>query len=172
MEKSNASLDETTESDPHRRTVLTGLTATCLSSFVPVAVAQPSAGAPRDAFLVVSRVLTGRPSLEPDQAARLYEALIADDPGFQASVQALAEMIGQRKIEPSELQPTLDAEHSPLAVLPRKIVTAWYTGVVGEGERARCITFETSLMYVVVADRLNPPSYCSGSYGTWVDKPA
>ena len=81
-------------------------------------------------------------------------------------------MIGQRKIEPSELQPTLDAEQSPLSALPRKIVTAWYTGIVGEGERARCIMFETSLMYVVVADRLNPPSYCSGPYGTWVDKPA
>jgi hypothetical protein len=59
-----------------------------------------------------------------------------------------------------------------LSALPRQIVTAWYTGIVGEDERARCITFETSLMYVVVADRLNPPSYCSGPYGTWLDKPA
>jgi hypothetical protein len=46
--------------------------------------------------------------------------------------------------------------------LPRRIVTAWYTGVVGEGARARCITFETSLMHQIVADRLNPPSYCHG----------
>ena len=158
--------------DPHRRELLIGLTATYLFSYVPTAIAQPTDAASRDAFMAVSRILTGRPSLDADQAARLYEALVADAPGFSADVQALRSFIDERKIDPAHLQATLDAEQSPLTAVPRNIVKAWYTGIVGEAERARCVTFETSLMHVAVADRLNPPSYCYGSYGSWMDQPA
>jgi len=66
----------------------------------------------------------------------------------------------------------LDSEKSPVAALPRKIATAWYIGVVGDGEKARCITFETNLTNVVVSDKLTPPSYCYGGYGSWAEKPA
>jgi len=102
----------------------------------------------------------------------LDPALAAELPGFQGDVEALHALIGARGIDPGQLQQTLDAEQSPLAALPRQIVTAWYTGVVGEGGRARCITFETSLMHVIVADHLSPPSYCYGPYGSWVETPA
>jgi hypothetical protein len=157
--------------DPDRRAILAGLTATYLFSYVPTAIAQPADVGARDAFMAVSRILTGRPTLDPDQAARLYEALVADAPGFPADVQALRSFMDERRIDPAQLQSTLDAERSPLTAVPRNIVKAWYTGIVGEAERARCITFETSLMHVVVADRLNPPSYCYGSYGSWVAQP-
>ena len=158
--------------DPDRRCILIGLTATYLFSYVPPAVAQPADAGARDAFMAVSRILTGRSALDPDQAARLYEALVADAPGIAADVQALRSFIEERKIDPAQLQQVLDAEQSPLTAVPRSIVKAWYTGIVGEAERARCVTFETSLMHVAVADRLNPPSYCYGSYGSWMDQPA
>lgn len=178
MDERDASPDPGGGPDPERRKVLTALAAACLSPFVPIvpaAGAQPGVGAPReafDAFMEVSRILTGRQALDPDQAARLHEALMADAPGFAADVQALHSFIDQRKIDPAQLQSVLDAEQSPLTAVPRSIVKAWYTGVVGEAERARCITFETSLMHVAVADRLDPPSYCYGSYGSWTEKPA
>jgi hypothetical protein len=172
MDELDASVPRGAEPNPERRALLTGLTAAYLVSYVPSAIAQPADAAPRDAFMVVSRILTGRPSLDPDQATRLYEALVADTPGFPADVQALRSFADERKVDPARLQQALDAEQSPLAAVPRSIVKAWYTGIVGEAERARCITFETSLMYVAVADRLNPPSYCFGSYGSWMDKPA
>ena len=172
MDEPDASLHRSAEPDPDRRTLLTGLTAAYLVSYVPSAIAQPADAAPRDAFMAVSRLLTGRSTIDPDQAARLYEALVADTPSFAADVQALRSFIEERKIDPVQLQSTLDAEQSPLTAVPRSIVKAWYTGVVGEAERARCITFETSLMHVAVADRLNPPSYCYGSYGRWMDQPA
>jgi hypothetical protein len=161
-----------TEPDPDRRTVLTGLMAAYVVSSVQSTVAQAVDAAPRDAFMAVSRTLTGRSTLEPDQAARLYEALVVEVPTFAADVQALRTFIDERKSDPAQLQQALDAEQSPLAEVPRKIVKAWYTGIVGEAERARCITFETSLMYVAVADHLNPPSYCYGGYGSWMEKPA
>jgi len=172
MDQPDASLCDSDKPDPERRTFMAGLTAVCLVSYVPSATAQPTDAASRDAFLGVSRMLTGRPTLDADHAARLYEALVADAPSFPADVQALLAFIDQRRIDPAQLQQVLDAEQSPLTGLPRTIVKAWYTGIVGEAERARCVTFETSLMYVAVADRLNPPSYCTGSYGSWMDKPA
>jgi hypothetical protein len=158
--------------DPNRRALLASLTATYLVSYVPSALAQPADAASRDAFMAVSRTLTDRASLDADQAARLYEALVADAPGFAANVQALRSFMDERRIDPAQLQSTLDTEQSPLAAVPRTIVKAWYTGVVGEAGRARCVTFETSLMFAAVADRLSPPSYCYGSYGSWMDKPA
>jgi hypothetical protein len=172
MGEPDASLPCGAGPDPDRRTLLTGLTAAYLVSYVPSAMAQPADAAPREAFMAVSRILTGRASLDADQAGRLYEALAADAPGFPADVQALRSFMDERKIDPAQLQSTLDAEQSPLTAVPRTIVKAWYTGIVGEAERARCVTFETSLMHVAVADRLNPPSYCYGSYGSWMDQPA
>jgi hypothetical protein len=172
MDEPDASLHRDPRPDPDRRAVLTGLTATYLFSYFPAAIAQPADAAPREAFMTVSRILTGRPGLDADQAARLYEALAAESTGFPADVQALRSFMDERKINPAQLQQALDAERSPLGALPRSIVKAWYTGIVGEAERVRCITFETSLMHVAVADRLNPPSYCYGSYGSWTAQPA
>ena len=172
MDEPKASLGGHDGPDPDRRRILIGLTATYLFSYGPSAMAQPADAAPREAFMAVSRILTGRPSLDSDQAMRLYEALVADAPSFPADVQALRSFIDHRQIDPARLQQALDAEQSPLTAVPRSIVKAWYTGIVGEAERARCVTFETSLMHVAVADRLNPPSYCYGSYGSWMDQPA
>jgi hypothetical protein len=157
--------------DPVRRALLTSLLAASAASVIPSAFAAPAADAAQDAFVSASKILTGRTSLDPEQASLLYSALIADDPQFAAGVQALATILDQRKIDPLQLQHVLDNEHSALAALPRKIVTAWYLGVVGDGEKARCITFETNLTNVIVSDKLKPPSYCHGGYGSWAEKP-
>jgi len=158
--------------DPVRRAVLTSLLAATAASFIPPALAATTTHAARDAFMAASKTLTGRSSLDPSQASRLYDALVADDPQFAAGVKALLTLIEQRKIDPLQLQHVLDSEHSTLAALPRKIVTSWYIGVVGDGEKARCITFETNLTNVAVSDKLKPPSYCYGGYGSWTEKPA
>ena len=67
----------------------------------------------------------------------------------------------------------LDGEHSPLAPLPRQIMSAWFLGVVGGGGSgdARCVAYETALNAVVVADVLKPPTYAYGAYGSWSAKP-
>jgi fructose 5-dehydrogenase small subunit len=158
--------------NPERRAVLAALLAASAASVIPPALAAPTTDAAHDAFLAASKILTGRSSLDPDQASRLYDALLADDSQFAAGVQSLVTLIDQRKVDPLQLQHVLDSEHSTLAALPRKIVTAWYVGVVGDGEKARCITFETNLTNVIVSDKLKPASYCYGGYGSWAEKPA
>jgi hypothetical protein len=158
------------EFDGERRAVLSGLAAVCL-----VAVGGPAAaqtGTAHEAFLDLSRLLTGRASLDVGQGARLFDAFLTGTPGFQTGVERLLAWIKDHNVDVGQLQQTLDAESSPLAALPRQVMKAWYTGVVGEGGATRCVTFETSLMHRVVADRLNPPSYCYGPHGSWGNAPA
>jgi hypothetical protein len=50
-------------------------------------------------------------------------------------------------------------------------MSAWYLGIVGEGEHARAVAYESALNAAAVADVLAPPSYCTGEYGSWSRKP-
>ena len=158
--------------DLGRRGVLAGLLTAYTASLIPWALAQPVVNADQGAFLAASAILAGRKSLDGAQAKRLYAALVDEDPGFPGALRGLLALIDERKIDPLQLQGTLDTENSALAALPRKIVSAWYLGVVGEGEHARCLAYETALNAVVVADVLKPPTYCYGAYGSWSRKPA
>lgn len=157
--------------DPSRRRLLVGLLTAYTASLIPWALAQPVPHADRGAFTALSAILVGRQALDAAQTARLYDALAADDAHFSTDVQALLTLINQRQIDPLQLQSVLDTEHSPLAPLPRKIVSAWCLGIVGSGEDARCIAYETALNAVVVADVLKPPTYAYGTYGSWANKP-
>ncbi|MDR3529226.1 MAG: sugar dehydrogenase complex small subunit [Rhodopila sp.] len=157
--------------DPVRRALLATALAAYASTSVRWASAAPAGDRGQDAFLAASKFLTGRSSLDPQQAARLYDALTSADPQFSAGVQALTALIDQQKVDPLNLQQMLDGQHAAFAALPKKIATAWYIGVVGDDENAKAVTFETSLMSVITSDYLKPPSYCYGAYGSWVGKP-
>lgn len=158
--------------DPLRRALLVGFGASYVLSLIPFALAQEVPDAAMAPFLALSGLLVGRPSLDPAQAKRLYEALVANDPGFADKSNQLLLLIEQRKIDPMQLQQTLNDENSPLKDLPGQIVTAWYLGIVGSGANARCIAFETALNAQVVADILKPPTYAYGGYGSWSRNPA
>lgn len=168
---SHPQIDAANPPDRERRALLASALAAAATSLIPSARLLRAAAPDQDAFLAASEFLTGRLSLEPAQASRLYSALLADDPQFPERLEALVSLIKQRRTDPLALQQVLDAEHSTMAVLPRKILTAWYTGVVGEDDNARCVAFEASLMNIVVRDKLKPPSYYHGGYGSWVEKP-
>lgn len=157
--------------NPTRRLLLFGLVSAYTASLIPWALAQEATDADNGAFLALSAILAGRQSLDKAQAQRLYAALVEDDPGFPAAAKALLDTIESRKIDPMQLQKSLDDEKSPLGLLPRRIVTAWYMGIIGDGARARCLAFETALNAETVADVLKPPTYAYGAYGSWARKP-
>jgi len=157
--------------DGARRRLLAGLLTAYSAALIPWALAQPVADADEGAFLALSAILAGRQSLDAALTKRLYDALTADDPGFAAAARALLALINERRIDPMQLQQVLDAEKSPLAAVPRTIVTAWFLGIVGSGDKARCIAFEAALNAEVVADVLRPPTYAYGVYGSWARKP-
>jgi len=164
--------------DATRRLLLAGILSGYVCSFVslPSALAEaPTAAATAskasENFLTLSRLLTGHAQLEPQQADRLYAAFLAIEPGFEAQLKLLADFMAAGKLEAGALQAALDAQKTAFAKLPARIMTAWYVGVVGSGKAARCVTYETSLMNVAVADRLKPPSYAYGPYGSWGRNP-
>ncbi|KZC21502.1 MULTISPECIES: sugar dehydrogenase complex small subunit [Rhodanobacter] len=157
--------------DPSRRRLLAGLLTAYTASLIPWALAQPAPRADLGAFTALSAILVGRQALDAAQATRLYDALAAAHPNFPADVQALLALLNERHIDPQQLQGMLDGEHSPLAPLPRQILGAWALGVVGSGEGARCVAYETALNAVIVADVLKPPTFAYGAYGSWSVKP-
>ena len=134
------------------------------SGAVEVSTAPP-------AFFEVSQALCGKGHLEAGLALRLYKALLADHADFAAQLDQLAALLHQRGGSVDGLQDALDQSKASCAALPRRIATAWFVGVVGEGESARCIAYEESLMNLAVADQLKPPSYAFGSYGSWSQQP-
>lgn len=157
--------------DATRRRVLGSFIGAYVASRVPWAVAAPVDDGALAPFRALSVILVGRDGLDPALGKRLHDALVADNAEFDRQAQALLELIERRRIEPLHLQRTLDAEHPEFATLPRAIVMAWYLGIVGDPAHARCIAYENALGAVVVADRLKPPSYCYGAYGSWARAP-
>ncbi len=158
---------------PHaqRRLVLAGMVSAAVASLIPWALAQPVVDVQQGAFVAVSSLLVGRRTLDSALGQRLFDALKADDVGFAASTKALLDLINAQHIDPLQLQQTLDSQYPALAAVPRKIVTAWFLGVVGSGDKARCLAYEDALNAVVVADVLKPPTYAYGPYGSWTEKP-
>ena len=157
--------------NPARRRVLAALLGAYTASLVPWALAEPVSDDRQGAFLALSAIIAGRQALDSGLANRLFHALTDLDPGFPEAAQALLKDIEDRHIDPSILQKTLDDEHSPLAGIPRKVASAWFLGIVGTGDQARCVAYEHALNAEIVSDVLKPPTYSYGAYGTWTRKP-
>ncbi|MDN5843291.1 MAG: sorbitol dehydrogenase family protein [Alcaligenaceae bacterium] len=157
--------------NPARRRVLAALLGAYTATLVPWALAQPVRDDKHGAFLALSAIIAGRQTLDAGLATRLYQALTDLDPDFPQAAQALLKYIEDHKVDPSALQKALDDEHSPLAEVPRKVASAWFLGIVGSGESARCLAYEHALNAEIVSDVLKPPTYSYGAYGTWTRKP-
>lgn len=157
--------------DPSRRRVLAGMLTAYTASLIPWAVAAPVTSPAHGTFLALSAILVGRTALDAELGKRLHAALVSVLPRFDADAESLLTLIDNQHIDPAQLQATLDASHSPLAPLPRRIMRAWCLGLVGEGEAARCIAYEDALDAVMVAGVLKPPTYAYGPYGSWSKPP-
>lgn len=156
---------------PTRRSLLKGLLTAYTASLIPFALAESIDSKEQGAFLALSAIIAGRQSLDKTLANNLYQALIADEPRFAKGVEGLLALITERHLDPAQLQKTLDDEKSPLATVPRQIAAAWFLGVVGSGDKARCLAYEYALNAVIVADVLKPPTYAYGPYGSWARHP-
>ncbi|MDB5915267.1 MAG: hypothetical protein JWP22_3942 [Ramlibacter sp.] len=161
---------ETDAPSPGRRTLLAGFVGGFAASLIPWALSATS-DEEQAGFLALSAILVGRDMLDAQQAQRLFAALKSDDPAFAAATRDLLAYINAHRPDPLRLQQTLDDEKSPLAALPRTIASAWWLGIVGNGDKARCLAFEKALNAQLVADVLKPPTYAYGPHGSWSRKP-
>lgn len=158
--------------DPARRKLLAGLVTAYTASLIPWALVAPVTDAGHGAFVALSAILAGKRVLNSVLGQRLHAALVDIEPGLDTDCQALLKQIEAQQIDPAKLQGALDAAHSNLAPLPRKIMRAWCLGLVGDGEATRCVAYENALDAVMVADVLKPPTYAYGPYGSWTNPPA
>ena len=157
---------------PSRRTVLAGMVSVIAATLIPSAGAEVAPNAGRDSFLALSAIIAGPRAVDGPLARRLFDALQADDPSFAAAAGTLLNLVNEQHLDSSGLQQALDAGHPELAALPRRVASAWFMGIVGKGEKARCVAYESALGSVIVADRLRPPTYAYGPYASWAAQPA
>ncbi len=154
-----------------RRLLLTGMLSVYTVAMIPRPVARAASDFGYSAFLAVSAILVGSKSLDVALGQRFYDALVDNDSGFPAGVRNVLTLINMLEIDPLLLQKTLDDAHPKMAAIPRKIMAAWYLGIIGSGENARCLAYENALNAVVVSDVLVPPTYADGAYGSWASQP-
>jgi hypothetical protein len=152
----------------HRRSVLLGSAALLAASFGPVQAAEAD---PFAAFMAQSHLITGHDQLDEALGRRIHDRFREQDPAFDARLAVLAGFLARQPVDTAGLQASLDAAGSDAAPLPRQLARAWFTGVVGEGAGARCVTYAGALMNLLVADILRPPSYAYGPYGSWSKSP-
>ncbi len=147
--------------------------------------AAPAAGAPLngdvlpsssdadfDAFLHLSRYLTGKTALNTDLAQAIYGGLLADQADLPQHIARLRAFIAQHATPANTLQSTLDAQSSPLAALPKTVMKGWYLGIVGSGAHARAVAYEQALMYPPIADVIVMPTYAHAQPGYWSAPPS
>jgi hypothetical protein len=130
-----------------------------------------AAAADAGGFMALSTYLTEREDLSARLGARMLAALQALDGQFDAQAQALWQWVAAEKIPLAELNERLKAEKPELAAVPAQVMQAWYLGVAGSGSRARVVAYEFALNALTVADKLKPPTYAYGVYGSWTSNP-
>ncbi|MGN6669053.1 MAG: sugar dehydrogenase complex small subunit [Trinickia sp.] len=134
---------------------------------------SPPGGGGLDAFIALSRQLTGRPALDATLAARIYDALSKSDSAFVSQVAALNSWLMTHAGVPSDtVTAALAAEDPRLAATVRHVVRAWYLGLVGDMPTVQVVAYEHALMFDPVSDILTIPSYCHDVPFYWALKPA
>jgi hypothetical protein len=123
---------------------------------------------PSDAFILMSKLLTGFPDVDPALATRLREAFLNVVP---ATSQAIACLIPIGLRAPNDSTLMMTARDAGLWEAALALVAAWYTGTVGSGAHTEVVAYADALMYRTVADGLAPPTYALGGPAWWVAAP-
>lgn len=121
--------------------------------------------------MALSQYLTERTDLSAKLGARMQAALQALDGQFTTQAAALWQWIDSQKVPLAQLNERLKAEKPELAGVPGKVMQVWYLGVAGSGTQARVVAYEFALNAQTVSDKLKPPTYSYGVYGSWTSNP-
>jgi len=175
---------------PGRRAILLGIAAvaveTGLSGYPGILAAQTSSAASTAAltttpvaapaaapladpgFLLLSQRLTDHANINPVTAQRIRNALAPAGVKQAAQVDQLIALAGQHTTAESLLEAATQVGLKDLAL---GIVSAWYTGTVGQGTSAVMVAYEEALMYQPVRDGLTVPTYCNFGPLWWTGMP-
>jgi hypothetical protein len=126
-----------------------------------------------DAFLALSRQLTGRSGFDATLAKRVHDALLIADSQLTQNVAALNTWLqGHASVPSDEVIQALALDQPELAKTVEKVMRAWYLGLVGDIPNVRVIAYERALMFDPVKDVLTIPSYCKDVPFYWAHRPS
>ncbi|HEY0209933.1 sugar dehydrogenase complex small subunit [Acerihabitans sp.] len=155
-----------------RRRMLQGmgvlsLSAVCASLF-PAVKARAQALS-ESGFMPLSSFLVSRP-VSPVLGQRYYTALVKHHPDFPARLTALGNYLNGRHFgHVDEFLASLSPDDA-LIHTATLMISAWYTGVVGDGEHLELIAYAQALMYLPTKGILVVPTY-GGGPDSWGGKP-
>lgn len=130
-----------------RRALLAG-TAALACLVVTPAVLLAADGLTLEAFLALSRRLTGQEDLDPDLGGDILAAF---------------EALGKGPVLRD-----LAAGGEPEGELARAVVLAWYSGSVTVAGQQRVVAYEAALEWQAM-DFTKPPGFCSVGFGSWAE---
>ncbi|SJL83911.1 sugar dehydrogenase complex small subunit [Vibrio palustris] len=164
----DSSKNPSSSHDKTRRNIIKGLASTSLLSLFPTfnVIADSLRDDVPDAFVSVSKALTQRDVLPEMLVQRFYQALQATHRGFAQQVMTLEQEMNQFKTQ--NFADKLSPESQQTA---KTILSAWYTGIVGDGPEAQVVTYRNAFEFSAVEEVLTPRSYCPNKPGFWAAKP-
>ncbi len=128
-----------------------------------------AAGLPASAdFHEFSAFVIGRP-VDPVLSGRYFAALQAADGHFIRQLNQA--MVASAPFRPQGIDAMLASlsHDSDIFITLKKITSAWYLGIVGEGSRATLIAFHDALMFQPTWEYVFVPSY-GGGPDSWVTR--
>lgn len=141
-----------------------GLAAITLGA-LPVAQAAAEAEIKDNAlasFIRVSGILTARQQLNPMLAEIIFSEMKKENQAFTDRVSSLASII----------QKPATQWGTEMTALAREITSVWYTGLIGQGDAARVVTYEGALQFAATQDIFIVRSYCPNRPGFWASQPS
>lgn len=115
-------------------------------------------------FVRISQAITEHKHLDVTLAARFYEVLAQRDTQFVPRVAQLDALITPQITAQDFLA---KANSAGLHDFLYQIVTAWYTGTVGDDYHGTLVAYKQALMYQTVSDGLVVPTYCGNGPIWW-----
>ncbi|WP_213989950.1 sugar dehydrogenase complex small subunit [Sodalis sp. dw_96] len=120
-------------------------------------------------FIPVSSFLVSR-QVSPLLSRRYYNVLIKHYPDFPARLTALGGYINSHHFAHVDDFLASLSQDDALRQTATLIISAWYTGVVGEDEHLELIAYAEAMMYLPTKGILVVPTY-GGGPDSWGSKP-
>jgi hypothetical protein len=135
----------------------------------PARAAAQAAGAPAltpistQAFHDLTLALTGYAPRDPSMVGAFHDA-------FSPELAQLEQLYRILVSEPERDDWPKAIGDAGLETLAEQLIAAWYTGIVGEGDAARVITYIDAFVWYAVG-YTKPPSTCDTDFGAWAARP-
>ncbi len=115
-------------------------------------------------FIRVSQTITEHKHISPQLASRFLGAFSQRDPQFNSKIARLAAVI-QSPMSAADFKQ--QAVAAGLGNFLQDIITAWYTGTIGDDYKGTLVAYKDALMYATVSDGLVVPTYCGNGPLWW-----